>query len=103
MTIKRVKRIAEAAAIAWAVAMLACTAAYAVTQLTVTHVIISEPPHRVGAGETVWTIANKIAARHADKPINVGALAYAIETENGIQNSVIKPGQVLNIPDHISF
>lgn len=103
MAIKRVKRIAEAAAIAWAAAMLACAAAYAVTQLTVTHVIITEPPHRVGAGETVWTIASKIAARHADKPINVGALAYAIETENGIQNSVIKPGQILTIPDHISF
>lgn len=103
MTIKRVKRIAKAAAIAWAAAMVACTAVYAVAQMTVTHVIISEPPHRVGAGETVWTIADKIAARHADKPINVGALAYAIETENGIKNSVIKPGQTLIIPDHISF
>lgn len=103
MTVKRVKRIAKAAAVTWAAAMLACTAAYAVVQLTVTHVIITEPPHRVVAGETVWNIASKIAERHADKQINVGAFAYAIETENGIKNSIIKPGQVLNIPDHISF
>ena len=103
MTIKRVKRIAKAIAVTWAAAMLACTAVYAVTRLTTTHVIISEPPHRVGAGETVWTIASKIAARHADKAINVGALAYAIEKENNVQNSFIKPGQTLIIPDHISF
>lgn len=103
MTAKRVKRIAKAAAVAWAATMLACSAAYAVAQLTVTKVIITEPPHTVTRGETVWTIASEIANRHADKPINVGALAYAIEKENGIQNSVIKPGQVLTIPDHITF
>ena len=83
--------------------MLACTAAYAVAQLTVTKVIITEPPHRVTAGETVWTIASEIANRHADKPINVGALAYAIEKENNVENSLITPGQVLTIPDHITF
>lgn len=84
---------------------LASTAllAYAVVQLTTTHVVISEPPHTVAAGETVWTIASKIADRHADKPINVGALSYAIEKENGIQNSFIKPGQILTIPDKITF
>ena len=103
MTIKKAKRIAKAAAVVWAATMLACVAAYAVTQLTVTKVIITEPPHRVVTGETVWTIASEIANRHADKSINVGALAYAIERENNVQNSVIKPGQVLIIPDSITF
>lgn len=103
MTIKRVKRIAKAAAVTWAAVMLACTAAYAVAQLTVTRVVISEPPHKVAAGETVWTISSEIANRHADKPINVGALAYEIEKENNVQNSFIKPGQVLTIPDKITF
>lgn len=103
MTIKKTKRIAEAVAIAWAATMLACAAAYAVAQLTVTKVIITEPPHRVTTGETVWTIATEIANRHADRPINIGALAYAIEKENNVQNSVIKPGQVLNIPESITF
>lgn len=103
MTIKKAKRLAKAAAVAWAATMLACSAAYAITQLTVNRVIISAPPHKVTAGETVWTISSEIANRHADKAINVGALAYAIEKENGIQNSVIKPGQVLTIPDHITF
>lgn len=103
MTIKKAERIAKAMAVAFAATMVACSAAYAVAQLTVTRVVISEPPHRVTVGETVWTISSEIANRHADKAINVGALAYAIEKENNVQNGFIKPGQVLTIPDSITF
>lgn len=111
MTIKRAKGLAKDVAIAWvataaiagAATAVSCGAAYAVAHFTVTKVTITEPPHRVATGETVWTIASEIANRHADKPINVGALAYAIEKENNVQNSLIRPGQTLIIPEDITF
>lgn len=53
---------------------------------------------RVGAGETVWDVAQRVAPR-ADQR----AVVQRIRQLNGIVGSAVVPGQQLHVPDGMSF
>ncbi|HVE97436.1 MAG TPA: LysM peptidoglycan-binding domain-containing protein [Pseudonocardiaceae bacterium] len=49
---------------------------------------------RVGAGETVWDVAQRVAPRS-----DQGAVVQRIRQLNGIVGSAVVPGQQLHVPD----
>ena len=49
---------------------------------------------RVGAGETVWDVAQRVAPTSDQR-----AVVERIRQLNGMANSAIQPGQQLQVPD----
>jgi hypothetical protein len=49
---------------------------------------------RVGAGETVWDVAQRVAPKSDQR-----AVVERIRQLNGMANSAIQPGQQLQVPD----
>jgi hypothetical protein len=52
----------------------------------------------VGAGETVWDVAQRVAPRSDQR-----AVVQRIRQLNGIVGSAVVPGQQLHVPDGMSF
>lgn len=53
---------------------------------------------RVGAAETVWDVAQRVAPRSDQR-----AVVQWIRQRNGIVGSAVVPGQQLHVPDGMSF
>lgn len=49
---------------------------------------------RVGAGETIWDVARRVAPQH-----DLRLVVQRIRQRNGIVGSAIEPGQQLEVPD----
>ncbi|MDQ4010040.1 MAG: LysM peptidoglycan-binding domain-containing protein [Actinomycetota bacterium] len=50
---------------------------------------------RVGAGETVWDVAHRVAPKSDQR-----AVVERIRQLNGMASSAVAPGQQLQVPDH---